>query len=354
MVYASLHPFSGWTLPPRAGAGAGLLWLPRPPGVFPFDITANLLGYLPLGALLATGMLRRGEGRWRAFAAALLVASVLSYAMELLQQFLPRRVPSRFDWQLNSVGAALGALLVLAVDALGGLGQWQRWRARWFLQGRGFGLALLLLWPFGLLFPPPLPFGLGQGLGRAREALAELLADTAWDGWLAAPAAPSTAPLPPGIEMLGISAGLLAPCLLAYALTRPGARRLVLLAGALALGAATTTLSNALNFGPDHALTWITAPVVPAFVLALVLALPLAWLPVRAAAALALVVVGVGLALVHLAPADPYYAASLQNWEQGRFIRFHGLSQWVGWLWPWAALAYLLGRVAARPDPTET
>ena len=28
-----------------------------------------------------------------------------------------------------------------------------------------------------------------------------------------------------------------------------------------------------------------------------------------------------------------------QLWEQGRFLRFHGLSQWLGWLWPYAALA---------------
>ena len=27
------------------------------------------------------------------------------------------------------------------------------------------------------------------------------------------------------------------------------------------------------------------------------------------------------------------------GWEQGRFIRFHGAAQWVGWLWPYAAIA---------------
>ena len=33
---------------------------------------------------------------------------------------------------------------------------------------------------------------------------------------------------------------------------------------------------------------------------------------------------------------------------QDTFIRFHGAAQWVGWLWPYATMAYLLGRVAAR------
>ena len=58
------------------------------------------------------------------------------------------------------------------------------------------------------------------------------------------------------------------------------------------------------------------------------------------------------VALVNDAPADPYFAQSLFRWEQGRFIRFHGAAQWVGWFWPYAALTYLLVRLAARePRP---
>lgn len=350
IVYASLHPFEGWRLP--TGLESGPPWLPSAIAQSRFDVVANLLGYLPLGALIAAALRRSGRSRLLAFFAALLAAALLSYAMESLQHLLPRRVPSRIDWSLNVAGAAGGALLLLGADALGGLAGWQRLRERWFLRGRGFGLALLLLWPFGLLFPPPLPFGLGQVLGRARDALAEALAGTAWDGWLRPSGAVPPPPLAPGVELLGIVAGLLAPCLLAYALTRPGPKRIVLLCGALLLGATATTLSTVLNFGPDHALTWLTPPVLPAMVATVLLGLPLAWLSARSAAALALPVFSLGLALVNLAPADPYYAASLQSWEQGRFIRFHGLSQWVGWLWPWAALAYLIGRVAAR-DRTE-
>ena len=63
---------------------------------------------------------------------------------------------------------------------------------------------------------------------------------------------------------------------------------------------------------------------------------------------LGLVVLTALVMLVAQAPADPYYAASLQGWEQGRFIRFHGVAQWVGWLWPYVAMAWLLARLAAR------
>jgi len=85
---------------------------------------------------------------------------------------------------------------------------------------------------------------------------------------------------------------------------------------------------------------------------ALVLGAALASLAVgaspRLAAALGLAALSAMVVLVAQAPADPYYASSLQDWEQGRFIRFHGLAQWVGWLWPYAAMAWLMARLARR------
>ena len=78
------------------------------------------------------------------------------------------------------------------------------------------------------------------------------------------------------------------------------------------------------------------------------LAAVLALLPRRVAAGLGLVVLTALVALVAQAPEDPYFAQSLQAWEQGRFIRFHGGAQWVGWLWPYGAMAWLLMRLV-RP-----
>jgi hypothetical protein len=50
--------------------------------------------------------------------------------------------------------------------------------------------------------------------------------------------------------------------------------------------------------------------------------------------------------LVAQVPVDPYYAGSLQSWEQGRFIRFNGLALWIGRLWPYVAMLWLLARVS--------
>ena len=62
----------------------------------------------------------------------------------------------------------------------------------------------------------------------------------------------------------------------------------------------------------------------------------------------------VQLFMLNTAPASPYFDQTLQTWEQGRFIRFHGVVQWLGWLWPFAALIFgmrLLARTPAAAEP---
>jgi hypothetical protein len=70
----------------------------------------------------------------------------------------------------------------------------------------------------------------------------------------------------------------------------------------------------------------------------------------RACAAIVLLALMLHLSLLNQAPASAYFAHTLQTWEQGRFIRFNGLALWLGWLWPYVTLAYVLVRVS-RSDP---
>jgi hypothetical protein len=74
-------------------------------------------------------------------------------------------------------------------------------------------------------------------------------------------------------------------------------------------------------------------------------------LPRRGSAAGLLVALVVHLSVLNQASASAYFAHTLQTWEQGQFIRFHGLAQWLGWLWPFATLAYVLLRVSRRESP---
>jgi VanZ family protein len=350
IVYASLFPFDGWRWPPGVQPWQ-LLRLPWPRYFIPFDITGNLLAYAPLGGLVALAALRHGRGALAALAGGVALAASLSFTMEVVQHLLPQRVPSLLDWVLNSAGALLGALLALALRALGLLRRWQAARDRWLDHGNAGALALLVLWPVALLFPTPVPLGLGQVGEVLRDGLAAGLTDVPWAqpvaDWLV-PSLDVPAPLSPQAEAMAVMLGLLSPCLLAFSAARPGWRRLGLALGAALLGLGATTLSTALNFGPDHALAWRTGGTLAAMGVAMLLALAALWLGPRLCGALGLVALTGLVVLVHGAPTDPYYADSLQGWEQGRFVRFHGVAQWLGWLWPYAAMAWLLARVGRR------
>lgn len=349
IVYASWFPLSGWRWP--AGASAfSLLRLPWPRGQSMFDIVSNLLGYAPLGMLLMLARTARVRGV-AALRDATLLAAVLSYGLELGQNLLPLRVPSLLDWLLNTSGAAGGAALGLWLERTDALAWIHRAGESWFTQRSRSGLALLVLWPIGLLFPTPVALGLGQVWERLRDALRDTFSGTPSTEpilrWLeVAPA--HVARLSPAVELLAVSLGLLGPCLMTYSMARPGLRRAWLALGATALGFGVTTLSTALNFAPQHALAWCTPSSLGGLALGLALALLLMASGRRTAAGLALVVVTASLGLVAQAPADPYFAASLHGWEQGRFIRFHGLAQWIGWCWPYAAMLWLLRQIAAR------
>ncbi|MEK8030733.1 teicoplanin resistance protein VanZ [Ideonella sp. DXS29W] len=352
VVYASLYPFSGWRWPGDLSVWE-LFELPLPPWRYKFDIWANYLGYIPIAGLTHAACVRGGGRSGRCWLFTVVSISLLSFAMELVQQFLPQRFPSRLDWALNTAGAVAGASLSALALWLGWLDRWQQARDRWFIRRSGGALALLAAWPLGLLFPTPMPLGLGPSWARLQDGLMEALVDVrgAEDlvAWLADSPAPAgqLSALP---EALGMALGLLAPCLLAFVVTRPGWRRIVMALGAAVLGLATTTLSAALNFGPAHALAWMTPVVLPAGALALLVCAVLTRAPAALAAVLGVAAVSAGMMLVAQAPSDPYFALSLQGWEQGRFIHFHGLAQWVGWLWPVAALLWLAIHLGSRPS----
>ena len=352
VVYASLYPFMGWRWPP-AQDGLALLQLPWPPWRDRFDEAANLLGYVPLGALLFVAVVRSGGGALVGLAVAVLGSAVLSFAVEVTQNFLPTRVPSLKDCAFNIAGALLGALLAALLHTLGWVDRWQALRERWFSRRSAGALVLLLLWPVGLLFPTPVPLGLGQVGGELRMAVEAAFSGTPWaadvTAWLGGGAAVRATPvLSRANELLVIALGLAAPCLVAFAATRTGWHRLALLGGATGLALAVSTLSTALNFGPEHALAWWTPTTWRALALGVVLALLAIGAGPRLAAGLGLAALTALVVLVAQSPTDPYYAASLQGWEQGRFIRFHGLAQWIGWLWPYAAIAWLLTRLARQ------
>jgi VanZ family protein len=353
VIYASLYPFTGWR-----DQGLGFwawLWSPWPKYWTWFDVWSNVGGYMPLGFLLALGFLRRGNPRfvpstnWAAVAIATASSALLSFCMESLQSYLPSRVASNVDFALNALGALAGALVAAGLERAGAIDHWSRIRVRWFVEDARGALVLLALWPFALLFPASVPFGLGQVLERAEAALGEWLADTPFLDWLPVRDV-ELQPLVPGVEALCVTLGAIIPCLLGYAVMRTVGQRALFAAGVLLVGVGVTALSAALSWGPSHAWAWLSLPVQVGLAGGIVFAM--LFMPVRrrACAALVLLALMLHLSLLNQAPASAYFAHTLQTWEQGRFIRFNGLAQWLGWLWPYVTLAYVLVRVS-RSDP---
>lgn len=353
IVYASLYPFSGWR--DQRIAPWEFLWSSLPKYWTGFDVAANVAGYVPLGFLLALSFLRRGRQRrspptnLAAIMVAVLTAAVLSLWMEALQTYLPSRVPSNVDFGLNVAGALLGAVVAAALELAGAIDRWSQFRVRWFVDDARGALVLLALWPFALLFPAAVPLGLGQVFERVETALADWLLDTPFLEWLPVRDV-ELQPLVPAAELVCVTLGALVPCLLGYSIVRSTGRRAMFAVATIGVGICATALSAALSWGPSHAWAWLSLPVSVGLAAALVLALSFLPIPARGCAALVLVALVVHLSLLNQAPASAYFAHTLQTWEQGRFIRFNGLAQWLGWLWPYAALVYVLVRVS-RSDP---
>jgi VanZ family protein len=349
VVYASLYPFDGWRnqgIPPWNFA-----WQPLPYYWTAFDVVANAVGYAPLGFLLALGALRADAAdpahRIRRLLLWTAAAPALSFGLEMLQGYLPSRVSSNLDLFLNTLGALAGAAVAWLLERLGAVARWSRLRARWFVEDARGALVLLALWPAALLFPLAVPFGLGQVLDRLADLVDELLAGTPFADWFPLPES-AVRPMMPAGELLCVLLGLLIPCLLAYCVVRTPRQRLATALLVLAAGVLATALSTALTYGPPYAWDWLDPPTGIGLALAPACALLALPVPRRGCAALGLLALAIHLNLLNDAPAGVYFDQTLQLWEQGRFIRFHGLGQWLGWLWPYAALAYVVARLARR------
>ena len=349
VLYASLYPFEGWRF--QGAEPLAFLAAPWPRYWTTFDVVANLIGYAPLGFLLALALLRSGAGRW-AWLLAVLLPSVLSLTVEALQTFLPMRVPSNLDAALNASGAAVGAGAAVFLDRLGGLRRRRQFRADWLMPRAHGSLVLLALWPMAVLYPLPVPYGLGQVLGRLEVGLLRLLDGTLFAAWLPMRTLPLTS-LSALTEALCVALALLSPLLMGFADVRNAWRRSVFLMLFFACALGVAALSSALTYGPDQAWAWFSSQTQLGMLIAVVAGLVMLGLPARWCLSLMLLSLATSLILLNGAPASPYFAESLEVWEQGRFIRFHGLSQWLGWLWPFVALVLGLRALSQPPPVTQ-
>ena len=326
VVYASLHPFSGWRdsgLPLFAFLNAG--W---PRYYTGFDLVVNVLAYVPLGFFwlpVAAAHLGRAVGT----VLVCVMLALLSGTLETLQNFLPSRVPSNIDLACNSVGVLLGAL---AAQRWGGMllseSRLLRWRHRHLAHEPvgDYGLMLICIWLLVQLSPENLLFGTGN-----LRVLLELPGALPFDAerfsrhetWIAAM----------GTLTIALMASLV--------LRRPRYLHvLILVAGAMAI----RSFAAALLIEPSRFLHWITPGNLSGIGMGLILAWPMMKLNESLRRVLAGGIVMATMALVNIAPDNPYLLQASQVWQQGHFLNFNGLTRVASSFWPFLAMAFLMWR----------
>jgi VanZ family protein len=340
IVYASWYPFTDWR-----DSGLPLLsFLNLTPQRYwtGFDVIINIVGYMPLGALMVLSLYPRVRGVWAVLLAAL-GGVLVSGAMEAVQNYLPSRVPSNLDFFTNSAGCLAGALLgALWARTLLDQSRLYRLRKRWFAPHASQGLVLLALWPLAQIYPQGYLFGHGQVLPIISDWLSNWL-DTNID--LVAMLRPGPAM---SVEQYWLSETIITACgmtgavLTLMCLLRRGAPRYSLMLAMLGAALLVKALASSLFFRPDNALVWVTPGAEGGFLIGLIMLAGLAFAPQVAQRRLAIVTLMLSLIVVNTIPVNPYFVSTLQGWVQGKFLNFNGAAQFLSLLWPFFALWFLL------------
>ena len=335
LLYGSLFPLTGW----RDSGVEPLAFLhaPLPRYWTVFDLISNLGLYLPLGFLWALWLLRwRGLQKIWWIAAAPAIA--LSFGVEVVQNWLPARVPSNLDLACNALGGVLGAVLA----------RWRGnawmfalhdWAAGWLRLDRSteLGLVLLVLWCVGQWVPEGPVFVSGDWRGL-------------WSSW-----PPDWAPrfgeaAAPALEAVAVAGHLLAVGLLLRELLR-GSRLQGLAVACLFFLAAATTRAVAAAFvvRTAAAFDWLTVGAEYGLVAGSLLLLLAFFLPDRPRRWLAVASLVVATLAINLAGTNPYRASALPPEAGSAFTNFVGLTELVAVLWPLAALVWWAGRLRRSP-----
>ena len=324
IVYACLHPFTGWRDP-----GLPLLdflTAPWPRYYSQTDLIVNVLGFMPFSFALVPalgGRLRPGG----AVCMAVVIAGLLSLGLETLQNFLPSRVPSNVDLGCNALGGLIGALAgarwgAPLFDTRGALA---RWRTRRIVAGHvgEAGMVLMGLWLLTLLTPESLLFATGD-----LRRLFDLPTPIAFNPqrFVKVEAAIAASQL--------VAVGLTARCMMRSPSPFP-----ILLLVLLGLGA--KSLAAGMFFSPGDPFHWATPGGQIGIAAGAALLTACLILPRRLHAVLAGLALLVGTALVNLAPENPFLPNDTLLALRGNLLNFHGLTSLAASLWPFLAFLYL-------------
>ena len=318
IAYGSFFPFE-WQAP----HGHGLRLPTWPVHVDKTDVIQNLFVYFPLGVLVAMG--RRST---RAVFIAAGIGGMVSLTVEIMQHWLPARVPSMLDVLADVTGAASGGICAMLWYGETHIGdRLRRYRSEWIAPGTlpAAGLCVIALWAVAQTAPLVPSFDIAQLRGDLGQLAHAVLAPDGTD-------------LVKLLVLLCYQTGL--AFLLCTLLRRPEqAARFY--AGLLAVVCLVRLLV------PERMLTLELLIASAGSLAALAL-----WSKCGAArlAACGAMLTAAGLAIAELAPAPWPGTPAAFNWVpfQAQIARQDGFENLVACIWPGMALAYCI-RLAAPP-----
>lgn len=339
IIYASGFPFSGWRdngLVPWTYLGEQM-----PHYWTSFDLIVNVIGYVPLGSLIVLALYPRIRGGW-----AVVIASasgiLLAVMLEALQSYLPSRVPSNLDLMTNAVGVIIGAVAGTLMYSPVLEKSWLRsLRRAWFSEQASRGLIVIALWPVAQIYPQPYLFGHGQLLPAVSGWLSSWLnmpVDLSQLLWQEMHFSVDHYRL---LELFITAFGMTGAVLTLLCQTRRAAPKMALAVMLMLSAIATKALANAVLFTPDDAFNWLTPAAVSGLIVGVVMLAGLSFAPPAAQRRTATLLLLISLVLLNMAPSNPYFMSTLQDWVQGKFLNFNGAAHLLSLCWPAFALWFL-------------
>lgn len=324
LLYASLRPFRGWAAPRHSV----FAFLTRPEVVHlehP-DVVLNVLGYVPFGFLLVLVLVCR----WREPVALVLAVSsavAMSVAVEVAQNFLPMRYPSRIDIVTNFMGASIGATLaIVLLPVLTFAMRASPDRPHRTVRGvpRELGALLIGVWWFALLGVPEVASNMGaiNALIGGVQLVPSALADRF------------------GYQMASSALGLASAAVVIRVFTVDKPLMLWLTLFALGVALAVRSTAMAIHVGGADALGWISAGTVVGMALGVAMAMCLARVRGPVFAGLGVLILLTAVAFANVVTTG-VVGAPIKRLPFGDLAR---VADVAGALWPFAALGLVVWR----------
>lgn len=343
VIYASWYPLSGWRdngMVPWAYLNDAMprywTW---------FDLIVNILGYIPLGVLSVLALYPFLRG-FKAVALSTAAGILLAMLLEAVQTYLPSRVPSNLDLLTNSIGVFLGSLCgeFLRMQLLEH-SRLRTLRHAWFSDQASSGLIVIGLWPLAQIYPQGYLFGHGQILPIISGWLSSAvgtpidLSQLLWNEYNVT------------VEQYLMAEVIITACCMTGAVLvllsqiRASAPKYLLALALFVSAIIVKVMANAILFAPVNALSWLTPSAAGGLLIGAIMLAGLSMAPPTAQRRVAILAILISLCVVNLAPANPYFQSTLQDWAQGRFLNFNGAAQFLSLIWPGLAIWFLSHKI---------